>query len=136
MHPRLGTYHMPQITIDEFGFSWPTQVARGSPTHSSSSIMTSRSWRWQPPTESLTPQPNSPPPLQVARKHLPTIWKPSSPSAPFYLVKLRCSLHQHQAFFLLLHFLPPWLISINPSSFGTPRKFAIGPFSQARDTAQ
>jgi hypothetical protein len=124
MHPRLGTYHMPQITINAFRFSWLTQAARGSPTRSGSNIMPSQSWRLQPPTESLMPQQDSPLPLQESRKHLPTKWKPSSPSAPSYLATLSRSLHQHQAFFLLLQYLPPWLTSTNPSSFGTPRKFS------------
>ncbi len=36
--------------------------------------------------------------LQASKTYLPTKWKPFSPSTRFYLVKLHCSLHQHQAF--------------------------------------
>jgi hypothetical protein len=64
------------------------------------------------------PQQDSLLPLQGSRKHLLIKWKPSSPSTLSYLAKLRCSLHQHQVFFLLLQYLPPWSTSTNPSSFG------------------
>jgi hypothetical protein len=43
MHPRRGTYCMLQIPIVAFESSWLTQVARGSPTRSDSSIMPSQS---------------------------------------------------------------------------------------------
>jgi hypothetical protein len=38
--------------------------------------------------------------------HLLIKWKPSNPFAHSYLARLHCSLHQHQAFFLLLHHPP------------------------------
>jgi hypothetical protein len=63
--------------------------------------------------------------LPASRMHLLAKWKPSNPFAHSYLARLHRFLHQHQAFFLLLHRPPLRSKKMKPSSFGILNLFSL-----------